>query len=305
MLAQTRFLAEAFREYEQRVAASRRLRRTQLARAAHQRSRPRSPPARRRHGRRLDRRSAGLFLADFDLLTRLPGLAARRRRDRRPARRRAFTSAFTVGCRASKRSRPTVPRPSAGAADSAAGSVVRPATNPMASCSSHRDREEELMAVARRMAAAADRRSACGSRSAIVFKRPLPYLYLARDVFGAVGIAYQAFDALPLAAEPSAAALDLVLDSVESGFARRVARRAAALAASSRSTQELASPPGGRRARSCPERQPLSGRPRPARRRLAGVGTATSRRAARHSGLAVSTAGCLQPLRPGAGARSI
>ena len=57
-------------------------------------------------------------------------------------------------------------------------------------------------------------------RVAVVFKRPLPYLYLAREVFGGAGLPYQASDALPLAAEPFAAALDLVFEFVESGFTR-------------------------------------------------------------------------------------
>src|SRR5204863_5976393 len=88
----------------------------------------------------------------------------------------------------------------------------------------HRDREEELLAVARRLKTdaggpAADRESL--DRVAVVFKRPLPYLYLAREVFGTAGLPYQAFDALPLAAEPSAAALDLLLEFVESDFTRR------------------------------------------------------------------------------------
>src|SRR6266571_5182658 len=51
-------------------------------------------------------------------------------------------------------------------------------------------------------------------------RRPLPYLYLAAEVFPAAGIPYQTCDALPLAVEPAAAALDLVLDVVASRFAR-------------------------------------------------------------------------------------
>ena len=47
------------------------------------------------------------------------------------------------------------------------------------------------------------------SRTAVVFKRPLPYVYLASEVFGSAGIPFQTFDAIPLAAEPTAAALDL------------------------------------------------------------------------------------------------
>jgi RecB family exonuclease len=68
-----------------------------------------------------------------------------------------------------------------------------------------RDREEELAAVAR-MAAASE----APERMAVVFQRPLPYLYLARYVFADAGQAYQALDTLPLAAEPFAAALDVV-----------------------------------------------------------------------------------------------
>jgi RecB family exonuclease len=83
----------------------------------------------------------------------------------------------------------------------------------------HRDREEELIAVARGLKPAAGAPSL--DRIAVVFKRPLPYLYLAREVFGSAGLPYQTFDALPLASEPFAAALDLVFEFVESGFTRR------------------------------------------------------------------------------------
>ena len=47
-------------------------------------------------------------------------------------------------------------------------------------------------------------------RTAVVFQRPLPYLYLARQVFPDARVPYQALDALPLAAEPFAAALDQI-----------------------------------------------------------------------------------------------
>jgi RecB family exonuclease len=84
-----------------------------------------------------------------------------------------------------------------------------------------RDREEELVEVARRIKA--DRRAGDPTplhRQALVVRRPLPYLYLARSVFGGAGIPFETVDTLPLAAEPYAAALDLVLDFVESGHAR-------------------------------------------------------------------------------------
>ena len=81
-----------------------------------------------------------------------------------------------------------------------------------------RDREEELLEVAR---ALRDGRRAAGA--AVVFQRPLPYLYLARQLFPQAGVPYQARDALPLAAEPYAAALELVIEFVRSGFGRAAA----------------------------------------------------------------------------------
>ena len=86
----------------------------------------------------------------------------------------------------------------------------------------YRDREEELEHVARRLKA--ERRTRGGARldrTALVVARPLPYLYLARDVFAGAGVPFEALDTLPLAAEPYAAALDLVLECVTSGFTRR------------------------------------------------------------------------------------
>ena len=53
---------------------------------------------------------------------------------------------------------------------------------------------------------------------AVVFKRPLPYLYVAPRIFADAGLAVQTSAALPLAAEPTAAALDLVLEAVATRF---------------------------------------------------------------------------------------
>ena len=58
------------------------------------------------------------------------------------------------------------------------------------------------------------------NRIALVVEQPLPYLYLTRELFRSAGIPCQMFDELPLAAQPYAAALDLVLTFVSSGFAR-------------------------------------------------------------------------------------
>ena len=90
-----------------------------------------------------------------------------------------------------------------------------------------RDREEELVEVARALKSDArclrPREGYGGQaldRTGVVFQRPLPYLYLAREVFADAEIPYQAFDALPLAAEPFAAALDLIFSFVISDATR-------------------------------------------------------------------------------------
>lgn len=82
-----------------------------------------------------------------------------------------------------------------------------------------RDREEELVEFVRALKQPSGTAPAL-HRTAIVFQRPLPYLYLARQVFTDGGIPYQALDALPLAGEPFAAAIDLVFTAVAADFTR-------------------------------------------------------------------------------------
>lgn len=74
-----------------------------------------------------------------------------------------------------------------------------------------RDREEELRQVARHIRARAGADHVLTGATAIVFHRPLPYLYLAQQVLTDARVPYQAMDALPLAAEPYAALLDLAM----------------------------------------------------------------------------------------------
>jgi RecB family exonuclease len=83
-----------------------------------------------------------------------------------------------------------------------------------------RDREEELRDVARHLRARAAETGALHAPAAVVFHRPLPYLYLAQQVLTDARVPYQAFDALPLAAEPYAAVLDLVLTVARTGGTR-------------------------------------------------------------------------------------
>src|SRR5262249_46074758 len=97
--------------------------------------------------------------------------------------------------------------------------LALPTTDPARVWFTCRDREEELVAVAERLQSASVTEEALG-RTAIVFKGPLPYLYLAPDTLGPAGIPYQIADALPLAAEPVAATVDLVLEAVETAFSR-------------------------------------------------------------------------------------
>lgn len=84
-----------------------------------------------------------------------------------------------------------------------------------------RDREDEVAGFARRVKAAvrAGRLSA-PSRAALVVHQRLPYVYVSREICRSAGVPCQLFDALPLAAEPYAAALDLVMTAVASNFAR-------------------------------------------------------------------------------------
>jgi RecB family exonuclease len=84
-----------------------------------------------------------------------------------------------------------------------------------------RDREEEVAGFARwvkQSARTGERRDL--DRTALVVRQPLPYVYVAREVLRSAGIPCQLFDALPLAGEPYAAALDLVFSFVSTNFAR-------------------------------------------------------------------------------------
>ena len=84
-----------------------------------------------------------------------------------------------------------------------------------------RDREEELRDVARVIRArAAETDHVLRESAAVVFHRPLPYLYLAHQVLADAQVPYQAFDALPLGGEPYAALLDLVVAVARTGGTR-------------------------------------------------------------------------------------
>jgi RecB family exonuclease len=216
LLEQTRFLAATFRGYEAR------LRDTELLDEHAARllliETPAASPL--RHviitvgDRPLD--PEGLWPADVVMLTSIPGLAAidvvatdgtldAGYLDRL---RLAFVGIEETA------SLPPVPAPA----------IVVPAgiAGELPFVLEYRDREEELEGVARRLKA--DRRTGRRvdlARTALVVARPLPYLYLARDVFHGAGVPFEALDTLPLAAEPYAAAVDVAMECVAAGFTRR------------------------------------------------------------------------------------
>ena len=214
MLDQTRFLVAAFRAYEAaldaRGVADEHVARHALVDA---------PAAPLRHvvvtvGDRAGD-PAGLWPADFDVLTRLAGLE----RIDVLATERELASGLLPRLRNWLPGLDEVSE----AADTSrvAPRIIAPADAAGPAFWRFRDREEELAAAARRIKAAArahpDRPL---SRTAVVYKRPLPYVYLARQTFPSAGVPFQAFDALPLAAEPYAAVLDLVADCVETDLSR-------------------------------------------------------------------------------------
>jgi RecB family exonuclease/inactivated superfamily I helicase len=212
LVTQTRFLAAAFREFERRVAehgSDEHDRRERIAK---------TPAARPYRHVVLTVTDAafdphGLSPADWDLLTRVPNL------ERLDA---VVTDTMLAGA-LHERMHQVLP-----GIEEVTFAPDSPHPRPVlltASSDEHvqraRDREEEVAGFARRIKAAARRGELSSpSRAAFVVRRPLPYVYVAREVMRSAGIPCQMFDALPLAAEPYAAALDLVLSCVSANFAR-------------------------------------------------------------------------------------
>lgn len=90
-----------------------------------------------------------------------------------------------------------------------------------ASCRLWRDREEDLVRTAiliKQLHREGEIEEL--EKVAVVFSRPLPYVYLAKRAFGAAGVPYQVADTYPLSIEPWAGAIDLVLQFVSAGFRR-------------------------------------------------------------------------------------
>ena len=207
LLDQTRFLVATFRAYERRLDAAdgvdeHRLR-DHLCRTG-----TREPltevivtvPDQVAH-------PDGLYPADFDLLTRLPRLA------------RVTIVATDAVLDSGLRERldhllPEMDEQRVAPDTSPAPHLVVPGDGTGDGMGDRpyflwRDREEELRNIARAVGQA--RADAPGISAAVVVARPLPYVYLAPPVFYEAGLRPRAGDGLPLAAEPYAAAVDLVL----------------------------------------------------------------------------------------------
>jgi len=226
MLAQTRFLVAAFREYERRVAASGACDEHMLRERLIEQSDAASGLSRTAAHQPLKHivvtvadwiaDPAGLFVADFDLLARLPGLETLD----------LVCTAAVLGSGFHERIHSWWPGLEEAAATELIGQSSRvrpilalPTTDAERVWFTYRDREEELVAIADRLRTS-DSTDRLLDRTAVVFKHPLPYLYLAPDTLGTAGIPYQIADALPLAADPVATIIDLILEAVETAFSR-------------------------------------------------------------------------------------
>lgn len=220
LMRQTRFLTAAFAEFERSVDASGRIDEHQLRALAIAAT---GSPAFRRIAVTIADQAAdvqGLWNADYDLLTRLPGVEQ--------IDVIATESILAAGFH--QRIHDLLPgiEEVAGPPPSAAPTLVIPGPPPprvlsgmtatpdrATNCYVCRDREEELAEVVRGV-----KTGEATGKMAVIFQRPLPYLYLARNVFADAQLPYDALDALPLAGEPFAAAIDLVFTAAISEATR-------------------------------------------------------------------------------------
>ena len=212
LVEQTRFLALVFRDFERRCsehgADEHELRRLAVAESA---VRPYRHVVVAVADKTVD--PFGLTPADWDLLARAPGIE----------RLDVLVTDRVLAGALHERMHALLP-----GIEEVRFEPVRPLSQPSIAVpdSAHllyvvRDREEEVATFARRVKEAR-RQGATGTldRAALVVHQPLPYVYLARSVLRSAGLECQLFDTLPLAAEPYAAALDLVVTFASSGFAR-------------------------------------------------------------------------------------
>ena len=208
LVQQTRFLVAAFREFERQcssVGVDEHGLRDHLLRTAADR------PVRHVVLSVTDRAfdPHGLAPADWDLLARLPGLE----------RLDVVVTDTVLAGAPHERIHHVLPDIAEARFESEPASAPILVT-PSSSALTHtaRDREEEVAGFVRHVKCR--ERTLALDRVALVVQQPLPYVYISQEIFRAGGIPYQMTDALPLAAEPFAAALDLVCSCVAADFAR-------------------------------------------------------------------------------------
>ena len=214
LLDQTRFLAAAFRRYESRLADMRAVDEHGLR--AHLVASPAPNPLRHLAIAVGDRPfdADGFWPADVTLVTTLAGLERLDVVATEAALEAGFLDRLRHAFVEIEEGQP--------AASERSPVLIVPHAKDDAVVFSYRDREDELEGVARRLKSEAAAGNAPPfDRVGLVVARPLPYLYLAPEVFASAGIAFEALDTLPLAAEPYAAAVDVVLECAASNFTRR------------------------------------------------------------------------------------
>jgi len=212
LIRQTRFLAAAFREFERRCEEAgavdeHAIREHLLATEVDQPWRHIIVAVRDRAANRY-----GLYPVDWDLLARLPGLQ----------RLDVVVTDATLAGSFHERIHQWLP--------GIEEVRVQPASSGLplidlcdvvaATCVVSRDREEEITEFARRVRDEVAGGGDILDRTALVVRQRLPYVYLAREVFRGTGIPHQMFDALPLAAEPYAAVVDVLFSCISANFAR-------------------------------------------------------------------------------------
>jgi hypothetical protein len=211
LLQQTRFLVAALRDYDARIERSGGLDEPRLRQALRD-ARP-ARPLRHLVIALADQTAdpAGLWPADRELLLTLPGLE---RIDVIATEHELAAGGYERMLEAW----PGIEERRLRDLDEPPPLLVAPREDEGRLHFTSRDREDELAGVVRRLKVraadpgrAADEPAIRLAETALVYQGPLPYLYLASRVFHEARVPFQATDALPLAAEPAAAALDLVL----------------------------------------------------------------------------------------------
>jgi RecB family exonuclease len=212
LIRQTRFLAAAFREFERRCSDAHRVDEHRMR--GHLLDTPVDHPWRHIVVAVRDRAADryGLYPVDWDLLARLPGLE----------HVDVVVTDTTLAGAFHERIHQWLPGIQEVRAESVISTLPPTAACPLspAAYAVARDREDEVTGFARWVRDKVASDGAVLDRTAIVVRQRLPYVYLAREVFRSIGIPCQMFDALPLAAEPYAALLDLVFSCVSANFAR-------------------------------------------------------------------------------------